>query len=822
MSEALPPTGKVFGHYHIQGQLGAGGMGVVYSAYDTVLQRKVAIKVVGDRVLVNKTARDLLLHEARAASSLNHPNICTIHEVGDSDGEAYIVMEQIEGQPLSSLLGTSGLSPGLVVRYGVQIADALAHAHEHGVIHRDLKSTNAVVTPEGRVKVLDFGLATRLGDAELHEANSSRAPLTDSRMIVGTLPFLAPELLRGEPAEARTDTWAIGVLLYEMASGTHPFCGRTAFELSSAILREAPTPLPSSVPSSLVAVIFRCLEKSPADRYQRSSDICEDLLRLEGSPDALRSGGWVEPIPAVPESDSDTQPRAARLGGLTAVSVPWWSKTQGRIAAVIIMALLILAAYFARQLFPRRVNPSGGDRVMLAVLPFLNFSGDPSQEYFNDGLTEEMITKLGSADPQRLGVIARTSAMKYKNTHEDVHQIGRELGVDYVLEGSVRREGDRVRISAQLIQVRDQTHLWAESYERDAHDTLALEIVVANTIADQVERTLSPPHLLARRTNARPVNPEAYDLYLKGRFYWNQRTEASFWKGIESFKQAIEKDPNFAQAYVGLADCYILLGPNDALPAKQVYPLAKAAVLNALRLDDALAEAHASLGFVTLLYDWNPAQAEIEFRRAIELDPSYATAHHWYAYDLAAMKRSDEAVAEIRRALELDPLSPIINTDVGQILFLARRNDEAIVQCQKTIALDPEFNQVYWYLGLLYEQKGMFDKAFDAFLKATPGPSDSPQGVAYRAAYRNSGIKGYWRQRLGMLERQSEKQYISPWTFAVSYSLMGDRDRALEKLEKAFGERYPSVIFVQIEPVFDNLRSDPRFAELLHRISSPP
>jgi tetratricopeptide (TPR) repeat protein len=390
------------------------------------------------------------------------------------------------------------------------------------------------------------------------------------------------------------------------------------------------------------------------------------------------------------------------------------------------------------------------------------------------------------------------------------------------LEGSVRRVGDRVRISAQLIQVRDQTHLWAESYERDAHDTLALESDVAIAIAAQVERRLPAPHPLALRASARSVNPDAYNLYLKGRYYWNQRTQDNFWKGIECFKQAIEKDPNYAPAYVGLADSYILLGPNDILPVNQVYPLAKAAALKALQLDDSLAEAHASLAFVMLLYDWNPAPAEKEFRRAIELDPNYPTAHHWYAYDLVAMKRSDEAVAEIRRALELDPLSVIINTDVCQILFLSRRYDEAIAQCRKATELDPQFSQAYWYLGLLYEQKGMFDPAFDAFLKATPGPADSPQGVATRAAYRVSGIKGYWQERLAMLTRQSQKQYVSPFTFAVSYARMGDKDSALENLGKAIDERYPSMVFVPIEPIFDGLRSDPRFAGLLRRITPSP
>jgi TolB-like protein/DNA-binding winged helix-turn-helix (wHTH) protein/Tfp pilus assembly protein PilF len=608
------------------------------------------------------------------------------------------------------------------------------------------------------------------------------------------------------------------------------------------LLREkVPVPLPPKAFDALVVMVENrgrllgkdeLMRKVWPDTFVEESNLAQHISILRK---ALRDGEeGFQYIETVPRHGYRFIVEVRELGGVApgidalsgsthieieaADSASWWRKTQYHIAAVVVVGLLILVGHIAHQRFALRAQPSG-EKVMLAVLPFLNYSGDASQEYFNDGFTEEMITQLGSADPQHLGVIARTSAMKYKNTGKDMQEIGRELGVDYVLEGSVRRAGDRVRISAQLIQVRDQTHLWAQSYERDERDTLALETVVANALAVQVERTLWSSRPVAPLTNVRSANPEAYDLYLKGRYYWNERTQVGFWKGIEFFKQAIEKDPSYAPAYAGLADCYILLGPNDILPAKEVYPLAKGAALKALQFDDALAEAHASLGFVTLLYDWNPAQAEKEFRRAIELDPNYSTAHHWYAYDLAALKRSDEAVAEILRALELDPLSSIINTDVGQILFFAGRTDEAIAQCQKTIALDPQFNQVYWYLGLLYEQKGMFDQAFDAFLKATPGPSDSPQGAATRAAYRASGIKGYWRERLAMLDRQSKKQYISPFTFAVSYAQVGERDRALENLEKAFDERYPSMVFVPIEPVFASLRSDPRFAGLLHRIS---
>lgn len=452
----------------------------------------------------------------------------------------------------------------------------------------------------------------------------------------------------------------------------------------------------------------------------------------------------------------------------------------------------------------------------IAVLPLKNLSGDSQQEYFAQGMTEELITDLSQISA--LKVISRTSSEVYQDTHKPLPQIARELNVDAIVEGSVQRSDGHVRITAQLIYAPEDRNVWAQTYERDAQSALTLQSDVAAAIADQVERTLSPRHAPARRINASAANPEAYDLYLKGRYYWNQRTPTGFWMGIESFRRAIDKDPTYARAYAGLADSYVLLGPTDALPAKEVYPLARAAAMKALQFDDTLAEAHASLGFVTLLYDWNPAQAEKEFRRAIELDPNYPTAHHWYAYDLAAMKRSDEAVAEIRRALDLDPLSPIINTDLSQILFFARRADEAIVQCQKTIGLDPQFNQVYWYLGLLYEQKGMFDHALDAFLKSIPGPSDSEQDNAIRAAYRVSGIKAYWMARLGMLKQQSKEHYVSPFTFAVVYARMGQADRALENLEKALDERYPSMVFIQIEPVFDDLRPNPRFQSLLQRM----
>jgi TolB-like protein/DNA-binding winged helix-turn-helix (wHTH) protein/Tfp pilus assembly protein PilF len=490
-----------------------------------------------------------------------------------------------------------------------------------------------------------------------------------------------------------------------------------------------------------------------------------------------------------------------------------------RVAAALAVLTVGVTLYTVRrEMWPSPRAATG--KSMLAVLPFENLSGDPEQEYFSDGMTEEMIAQVSRISPEHLGVIARTSAMQYKGTKKNVAQIGRELGVSYILESSVRREGNRVRVTAQLVRVSDQTHVWAQSYERDVRELLPLESEVTQEIAREIEIKLS----LEERTpsgGARPVDPEAHELYLKGRYFWNKRTQDGFWKGIGYFKLATEKDPNYAQAYAGIADSYILLGPNDVLPARQVYPLAKSAALKAVQIDDELGEAHASLGFIKLLYDWNPVAAEKEFRRAIELDRNYPTAHHWYAYDLVVTRRMEEALREIRHAQQLDPLSLTINADIGQVLFLARRYDDAIAQCQQTVDLDPGYAHVFWYLGLAYEQKGMFDQAVQALVKEpSPAPIDPKRIEEIEAVRHTAGTRGYWRERLAVLQAESRKHYVSPYTIAVAYARMDDRANALDNLEKAYAERYPSMVFVRIEPVFDTLRGDPRFENLLRRIDS--
>ncbi len=490
------------------------------------------------------------------------------------------------------------------------------------------------------------------------------------------------------------------------------------------------------------------------------------------------------------------------------------------VAAVALAVILLSSAYLARQRFWRASHPASG-KTMLAVLPFENLTGDTEQEYFSDGLTEEMITQLGRMHPERLAVIARTSAMQYKRTNKGTQQIGRELGVDYILEGSVRRAGDHVRISAQLIQVRDQTHLWAESYERDLRDILALQADVARAITQQIQLKLTP-QAEARLGSAHPVNPEAYELYLKGRYLWNKRTEQGYKKAIEYFEQALEKEPQYAAAYSGLADCYFLLGAYSGLPFRSAMPKAKAAALKALELEPELAEAHTSLGFIQAFHDWKYEDAEREFKRAIEINPNYPTAHHWYGIFLFRMGRMDEAVAESQRALELDPLSLIINTDLALTYYFARQHDRAIEQSRKTLDMDPNFALALYTLGMAYGEKAMYRDAIEALQKAATLAGDNPVILGELGRiYAASGNKAEATRILRELQMTSRRHYVAPETIAVVYAELGEKGQAIHWLEKAYAERSTFMVSLKTEPSLDSLRSDPRFQDLLRRVGLP-
>jgi serine/threonine-protein kinase len=797
--------GTTLGHFRIVEKLGAGGMGEVYRARDEQLQRDVALKVLSAKALPDQTARARLLQEARAASALNHPHICTIHEVGEAGGQAYIVMERVEGRPLKELIPAGGLPVEAVLRYGAQIADALDHAHERGIIHRDLKTLNVVVTPAGQVKVLDFGLAKRLSGSELDEATRSQKSLTAAGAIVGTLTYMAPEVLRGEPADARSDIWALGVVLYEMAAGQMPFRGQTGFELSSAILREPPAPLAAGVPSGLRAIIQRCLAKEPGQRYQRTGEIRAVLEAIE------------------PASSSAAAP-ATQSAAAPPWQVPGRTK-RGRIwlggAAGLVGLLGLAFALNIGGLRGRLLGPAPHAQIQsLAVIPLTNFSGDPEQEYFADGMTEELITDLAKIGA--LKVISRTSVMQYKGTKKTVPEIARELNVDGIVEGSVQRSGDRVRITAQLIEARTDRHIWAESYERDLRDVLGLQGEVASAIAREIRVTLTPQEQ-TRLASARPVNPEAHEAYLKGLYHWNKLTEEEVKKSIEYFQRAIQLAPDYAPAFAALAFSYNLLASSGQAAPQENYLQAKNLAQKALELDENLADAHAALGFVLCYSDWEWRAAEAEFKRAIVLNPNSDTAHAVYALYLGDMGRSEEAIAEMKKSLESNPLSVLENANLAWLYWLAGQPEKAVEQYHVSMEMDANSPDAHEGLGWIYAVQGKHEEALAEWRKAIRLSENAPGSIAGLAgAYAAAGKKSDAHKLLSELEQMSKRRYVSPYQVAGIYASLGEREQTFRLLGKALKERDPLLIDLKVDPNFASLRSDPRFAELLRRVGLPP
>jgi eukaryotic-like serine/threonine-protein kinase len=788
--------GESLNQYRIIEKLGAGGMGEVYRARDQRLQRDVALKL----LLPAETAggADAILREAHAVAALNHPHICTIYEVGEAGGRLFLVMELVEGSPLKSLIPAGGMSTELVLRYGAEIAAALAHAHERGVIHRDVKSSNIAIARESGVKVLDFGLAKQRSATELEEATRSEKSLADGSVIVGTLPYIAPEILRGETANVNTDIWSLGVVLYEMATGALPFRGQTAYQLSSVILRELPAPAPAHVPPGLRRVIERCLAKDPGQRYQRAGEIQAALEAVQ--PENLTRGR----APAPPTARTPVSRR----------KIGW---TAGSLTAVLFALLVALNVGGLRQ---RIFAPKAPGRVRsLAVLPLENLSHDPEQDYFADGMTDELITDL--AQISALRVISRTSVMQYKQTKKSMPEIAKELNVDGVVEGSVEREGDRVRIRAQLIEAATDRHLWAKSYERDLRDILAMQDEVASAIAGEIKITLTPQEQ-DRLSRVRTVDPEAYELYLKGRAAWSRRTEADIETGMKLFQKAIEKDPKFALGYVGLADSYLALQGWYAISPQDAYPKAREAAERALAIDDTLAEANVSLATIAFEYDWNFPKAETLFRRAIELNPSYATAHQWYAESLTQLNRTADAVAEARRAQELDPLSPIVHCAVGNAYYFSRQYEPAETTFREVVLRNPDFAAGHFFLGRVLEQTAEFTEAISEIQKAVElsgGNEAILAGLAH--AYAAEGDAKRARQTLKQIETISKRTYVSPAVLAFVHAELKEEDQAMALLGESYTQHDSFLLFLGCDPRFDSLRDDPRFKELIHRVGLP-
>ncbi len=771
-------------------------MGVVYKAEDTQLGREVALKFLPEDTATDPSAVERFRREARAASALNHPHICTIHEIGEHEGQPFIAMELMEGATLKQRIASRPLESEQLAKLGMEVADALDAAHAKGIVHRDIKPANIFVTARGQTKVLDFGLAKLLRPVD--EATGT-ASLTQAGVAPGTLPYMAPEQLRGRAVDARTDIYALGCVLYETATGQRPFRAELGPELSSDILSKTPanpTRLNPDLPQRLEEIILKCLEKDPENRYQSAKELMVDLRRL-------------------------AQPSGVPVAGVSRWPVPPGSAWRVGISlAVIVVVLALPLGLNVGGLRDRLFGRAGPAQIdSLAVLPLDNLSGNPDQEYFSDGMTDTLITELSKISA--LKVISRTSTMRYKKSEKSIPEIGRELRVDAVVEGSVMRAGDRVRITAQLIDARTDKHVWAENYEGDLRDVLSLQADVARAIAGEIKIKLTVQEQ-AGLANARPVNPQAYEAYLKGRFYWNKRTPAGLMKGMEYFNQAIQQDPSDSLAYAGLADSYTQLAYRGLLSPSEAYPRATAAATKALEINSALAEAHAALGFIRFNYEWDWPAAERELRLAIQLNPSYAEAHHWYSHYLMDTGRVEESLAESKRALEGDPLSLIVNVHLGWHYMFARQCDLAIDHLKKTLEMDPSYYSAHWQLGRAYVCKGAFREAIEELHQAKSLSDDNAEAVAALAvAYARSGRSSEAIKLLDELKRKSQRTYVSPYYIAAVYASLGNREQALAWLEKAYEQRANGLVELKADPTFDPLRSNGRYRNLLRRLGLP-
>jgi serine/threonine protein kinase/tetratricopeptide (TPR) repeat protein len=784
-------TGTHLGPYEILGLIGAGGMGEVYRAKDTRLGRDVAIKVLPAEFAADPDRLRRFEQEAQAIATLNHPNILAIHDIGTHEGRPYIVTELLEGESLRERLRTGGLTVRKAVETAVQIAQGLAAAHEKGIVHRDLKPANVFVTKDGHLKILDFGIAKLIAPRSLREPAQATTVVeaTETGTTLGTVGYMSPEQLRGQPVDHRSDLFSFGAVLHEMLSGGPPFRRDTAADTASAILHEDPVPLSSGSPRGLDRIVRRCLEKRPEDRFQSARDIG---FALQAEAEAL-----VTPSTPGPAS----RPRR------------WvWVGAAALVALGVAAGSLYLVVSRGRPRGPGAPVASGQIR-SIAVLPLANLSGDPAQEYFSDGMTEELITSLSKISA--LKVISRTSVMRFKGTKRPIPEIASALGVDAVIEGSVLRAGERVRITVQLISAATDTHMWAESYERDLRDVLALQSEVARAVAGEIKATLTPEQE-TRLASARQVNPKVYEAYLRGMFYVSQNTPESFEKGIELLHEAVAIDPAEPLAYVGLADGYITLGHGGG-EQPNAFQRARAAAEQALKLDPDRAEAVGILADVALYYEWDWAKAERLFKRALQLNPSLAMTHYHYAWCLALFDRLDEAIAEHKLARDLDPLRALNTGWLGGLYNYGGRYDEAIVEANKALELNPNFWPSYLVLRFAYSSKGMNQEAIATALRHID-VNPSAGKVQLIIAYANAGQREQALKILSTLDRPA----AAPIQLALMHLALGDRDAALRELEAAYEAHRATLPWIRVRgDGLDALRDEPRFQDLLRRMNLP-
>jgi serine/threonine-protein kinase len=789
--------GQTISHYLMVEKIGSGGMGVVYKAKDTRLERFVALKFLPENVAHQPLALERFRREARAASALNHSGICTIYDIGEQEGRAFIAMEFIDGETLRSRIQGKPLPLEEILNLGIQIAGALDAAHSEGIIHRDIKPANIFVTKRGQTKVLDFGLAKVVPKAVPSADKDSGGESPDSDSVVGiisgTPSYMSPEQIRGDDLDPRTDIFSLGVVLYEMATGRQAFGGRTGGTIIEAVLTRPPVPVRSidpGIPPRLEEIIDTALHKDREQRYQHAAEMLTDLQGLQRVVQAGRQ-------------DAEGHTESGFISSSRRVSAAGKPKSQSSAART--------GVFRAQR--PAKVIGS------LAVLPFENLTRDLESDYLSDGIPGSLINNLATVP--RLRVIAQSTVSRYKGRQIDPQAVGRELQVRAVLTGRMMQSGDSLRIGTELVDVATGTQLWSSQFDRKPGDIFTIQDEISNEISGKLRLQLTRAErkrLIKRHTE----DAEAYRLYLQGRHHWNRWTEEGFYKAIGYFQQAADKDPAYALAYAGLADSYVLLGWNSYLPPKDAFPKGKAAAMTALQLDPGLGEAHTPLAAVLWLYDWQWPEAETEFKRSLALNPTYPTANHWHAEFIMTMGRQIEAIAKMEESQQLDPLSLIISVAIGWAFYMARRYDQAIEQLLRTVELDPLYPVTYWILGLLYRITGSYDLAVTAGEKSVNLSGGSPlMRAALAHTYGMSGRTSDALQVLDELTTLTKHKYVAPHFFAGLHIGLGENDRAMEYLEKSYQEHSHWLIYLHIDPSMDALRNHPRFQELLRRVGLP-